>query len=203
MIIKFNPFYKYVFLLFGIAPHNEGKIQNEDYKQVRLIAIQDFSKTKLFKVDSVFYVSLYDTLHRVALKKIGKGNYKSVIGQAYPKIIAVETGSTPFKFFLDTTIKMDVQNKKIPSRFFEKDGRVFLWSDKYYPLTDSAVKVLDKFHLIVRKRKNDLDKLWDFETDDSKQGTDYYFCRSNLSVYKRVITNVAIGYYNPPHITCK
>jgi hypothetical protein len=136
-------------------------------------------------------------------QRIDSINIKSVRGKAYPEIIAVNIVSTPFKFLFDTTARMDMQNRVIPTRVIEKDGRLFIWNDDHYTLTDSTLKILNKFHLVERGTKRDLDRFLIFGTDDSKRGATYYFCRSNLSVYKRVITNVAIGYYNPPHITCK
>jgi hypothetical protein len=173
----------------------------ENNSQARQIAIQDFSKTKLCKMDSVFYVSLYDTLHRAALKRIGRQSYESVNGQTYPEIIAVEIVAERNKFLLDTMVDISVQTR-IPSRCIEFKGKLFYWRDKHYPLTNNTIKILDKYHCLRRGGTSDA-KLHDFKIDDSIQAIDYYFCRSKLSVYKRVITNTSIGYYDPPNIKCK
>ena len=184
-------------------PLNAGNASKGSDDQIRQIAIQDFSKTKLFKMDSIFDVTLYDTVHKVEQQRIDEHNVKSVIGKVYHAIIAVNIVATPFKFLFDTTAKMEVQNGGIPTRVFEKDGRLFLWRDRHYPLSDSTLKVLNKFHLVERGTKKDLNKFLIFGIDDAKRGADYYFCRNNLSNYKRVITNKAIGYYDPTNITCK
>jgi hypothetical protein len=176
-------------------------IEMKGYNQARLNAIQDFSKTKLFKKDTVFYISFYDTLHRVGTKKIGQNNYKSVAAKAYPNIIAVNILGYPNKCFFDTTVSLSNQ-KAIPSRFIENNGKVFIWWDKNCPLTDSTIKVLDRYHLIARGGHNDWVKFIP-GTDDSKQGIDYFFCRSNLSISKKKITSIAIGYYAPPKLKCQ
>jgi hypothetical protein len=177
-------------------------MQMRVYDQARLIAIQDFSKTKLYKEDSVFDVTLYDTLYRVAYDTISKNHYRSKRGKAYPDIIAVDMLGFPHKYFLDTTVDLSHQ-KGIPTRFIEQHGKLFTWWDKYHPLTDSTIKVLEKYHLIGRGGHKDLYKFLSQATDESKQAIDYYFCRSNLSVYKKKITGIAIGYYDPPKIKCK
>jgi len=40
------------------------------------------------------------------------------------------------------------------------------------------------------------------KTDDAKKGVDYYFCKSNLKIYKRVNTTYALGYYDVPKLNC-
>jgi len=164
------------------------------------IAIRDFSKTKLFKKDSVFWVTLYDTLHHAAVDTISKNSYAYRRGQAYPNIVAVDIIGWPDKLFLDTTV--DLSNQKgIPSRFIELNGKLFIWWDKHYKLTDSAIEMLDKYHIIGRGGHNDWYKFMP-GTDDAKQSAQYYFCKSNLSVYKKKITIIAIGHYDPPNLNC-
>ena len=200
IILFYIPFFS---LLLITDSNNAEKIKTENFNQARQTAIQDFSKTNLFKMDSVFSVSLIDTLHRFALKKVNEGNHAWVRVKAYPQILVVGIDANPLKYLLDTTRTIDIQNKTIPSRVFEKDGRVFLWWDKNYPLTENTLETLNKFHLIKRGKDNYMDKFFNFRTDDAARGAHYYFCRNNLFIYKRVITNTAIGYYNPPDISCK
>ncbi|MBS1504466.1 MAG: hypothetical protein JST32_20565 [Bacteroidetes bacterium] len=188
-----------VFLSLLSFTAQSQEIQDRD--QVRLNAIQDFVKTKLFKMDSVFHVKVYDTLYRVAFDTISKNNYRSKAGRAYPEIIAVDILGSSYKYVLDTTTDLNTQ-KGIPSRFLEQNGKLFIWYDDHHPLMDSTIKMLDKYHLIVRGRKGDWDKLvWG--TDDAKKGATYYFCRSNLTVFRRIITSAGTGWYDPPKIKCK
>lgn len=190
-------------IMCGSNPLNGGKASSTNLDQVRQTAMMDFSKTKLFKEDSVFDVTLYDTLHRMEPQRIDERNIKMVVGKPYPEIVAVEIIGCRSKFFLDTTERVELQNKTIPSRVFEKNGKLFVWWDKHCLLTDTTLKVLNKFHLLERGEKSDRYKVLSHYTDDLKKGAGYYFCRNNLLNYKRVITNVALGYYDPPSIRCK
>jgi len=183
-------------------PSQSQVAELQEYDQARVIAIKDFSKTKLYKMDSVFYVNLYDTLYRVAYDTISKNNYVSRRGQAYPDIIAVDILGENNKYFLDTTVNLNHQ-KGIPSRFIEQNGRLFIWRDKHFQLTDSTIRVLDKYHCIGRGGPRDGVYFLFQGVDDSKKAAQYYFCRSNLTVYKRKITNMATGYYEPPNVKCK
>ncbi|MEO6630363.1 MAG: hypothetical protein ABIN13_01535 [Mucilaginibacter sp.] len=88
----------------------------------------------------------------------------------------------------------------IPSRFIEQNEKLFIWRDEHFQLTDGTINILDKYHLIRRGGPGD----WiSGGGDESKKGADYYFCRSNLTVYKKKITNRAIGCYEPPNVNCK
>lgn len=173
----------------------------QGYDQARQTAIQDFSKTKLYKEDSVFFVTLYDTLHKIEYDKTDAHHWKPFLAKTYSELIVFEILGYPEKYFLDTTKDL-IHQKGIPHGFFEKNGKIFLWWDKHHTLTDSTIKTLDKYHLIVRGRGDDYFKIIG-GTDDSKRGTDYYFCRSNLSVYKKKIAQVATEYRDPPNIRCK
>jgi hypothetical protein len=186
----------------NIVAYNIKKLQIESHDQVTQTVIQDFSRTILYKKDSVFLISIDDTLHRMTLKKINEYKAEWVRGNIYPEIIAVSISAYQNKFFLDTTIDVSVQTRFIPSRCIERNGKIFIWYDKYYTLTNNAIKILDKYHRLRRGGPNDAED-YHFIIDDSLQAADYYFCRSNLYVYKRAITNKAIGYYEPPNITCE
>ena len=92
---------------------------------------------------------------------------------------------------------------KMPTRYIEKDNKLFYWRDDNYPLTKKAILVFEKYNLLVN---NDLDgamEVYDFKTNDSQKGVDYYFCKNDLTQYKKVTTNKAIEYYDAPKLKCK
>jgi len=186
----------------AVISSNAGSISARSYDQARQIAIQDFSKTRLYKKDSVFLISVGDTFHRMTLKRINEHEADWVLGNIYPELITVDIGPySPNKFFLDTTVDISAQTRFIPSRWIEQNGKLFFWYDKHYTLTNNTIKILDKYQLLRRGGPNDLER-YSFVIDDAAQGAQYYFCRSNLNVYKRVITSVGLGYYDPPNIRC-
>jgi hypothetical protein len=43
----------------------------------------------------------------------------------------------------------------------------------------------------------------DMTIDDAKKGADYYFCKQNYHVYKKIITRIALGYYKAPELKCE
>jgi hypothetical protein len=196
-------FYSWSLLFIcNIVPHSLKRLQIENLDQVRETAVQDFSRTTLCERDSVFLISFYDTVHRMKLEKIKEHYYKWVDGKVYPGVIAVDIGAYPNKFFLDTTVNVSRQNKTIPSRCIEMKGKLFFWYDKYYPLSINTINLLDKYHHLMRGATRNADD-YTFVIDESIQSTAYYFCRSNLDIYKKIITNKAIGYYDLPNIGCK
>jgi hypothetical protein len=125
-----------------------------------------------------------------------------VVEKTFTQLVAVNIIGDRFKYLLDTTAMRDNQNRLIPSGVFEIDGRLFLWRDKHRLITDSTLKILNKFHLVQRGTSGDIDKFLSFGTDDSKQAAAYFFCRNDFSKYKKIISSKAIGFYDPPNISC-
>jgi hypothetical protein len=164
-------------------------------------AILDFSNTtRLFKKDSVFSVSFDDTLYRMTLNKVSDGNSTWIKGKPYKGIKTVNILGTYNKFLLTDSTKVGSKGY-LPSRYVEKNGKLFYWWDDDYPITEETLAVLKKYNLL-----QDNDGGWriipDISVDDSKKGADYYFCQNDLTNYKKVITNKAIGYYDAPKLNC-
>jgi hypothetical protein len=163
-------------------------------------AILDFSNTcRLYKKDSVFSISFYDTVHRMVLERDDNGNYSWIKGKTYKGIIAITILRSYDKFFVTVDPQIGIIGK-LPSRFIEKDGKLFYWWDDNYPITEETVEVFRK-HKLLCVDEEDKIRYLEF-TDYSNKGVDYYFCRNNLTKYKRVITNRAIGSYDLPNLDC-
>jgi hypothetical protein len=176
-------------------------IQTDDKNKVIEFAIQNFSKNcRLYKTDTVFSVCFIDTLHRLVLKKLDDRNYKWVRGEIYEGIVAVCIVGTYNSFLLTKDTKIGSKGT-LPSRFIEKDKKLFYWWDDDYPLTEKTLEIFHKYNLL-QDDEGGIIKIPDFITDDSKKGVDYYFCKNDLTKYKKVITNKGIGYYKPPKLNC-
>jgi len=201
-IILVPIFYLCLSSLYNINSLNEEKVKTISRDKVIQTAIKDFSKTKLFRKDTIFYVTFFDTVHRIGNHRIGRRN-AYIVEKDFTELVVVDIRASQFRYLLDTTATIDNQNKGIPSRVIEKDGKLFLWRDKHYPVTDSTLKVLDKFHLLVRGTSSDIEKFLTFDSDDSQLSAAYYFCRNNLSICKKVISSKAVGFYDPPKLRCK
>lgn len=165
-------------------------------------AILDFSNaSRLYKKDSVFHVSFQDTLYRMTLNKLDDRNYQWVNGQSYNEIVTVSIGTDYNQFLLTENTKVGSKGE-LPSRFIEKDGKLFYWWDDNYLLTKEALSVYEKYDLL-QDDEGGVITFPDFTVNDAQKGAHYYFCRNDLSKYKKVITNKGIGYYDPPKLNCK
>ena len=164
-------------------------------------AILDFSNTtSLFKNDSVFSVWPQDTLYRMVLNKDKEDNYKFIEGEHYKEIIAVGITANYDKILITDNTSIGVIGK-LPSQYLEKDGKLFYWWDNNKPLTQEILDVLSKYGLL-QDDEGGWVKFPDATINDLQKGAHYYFCRNDLTNYKKVITNKGIGYYDMPKINC-
>jgi hypothetical protein len=146
------------------------------------IAILDFSRTpKLFKKDSVFFVYV------ARLKN-------------YNEILIVSVGNNISKLLVTKEAQIGSKGK-LPSRYIEKQGKLFYWWDANYPLTEEALSVFKKFNLL-QDDINGRIQLPEIRYDEAEKNADYYFCKNDPSVFKKIVTNRGIGYYDPPLLKC-
>jgi hypothetical protein len=161
-------------------------------------AILDFSNTSsLYKKDTVFSVSFQDPLYRMVLEKVDDGNSKWIEDKAYEGIIGVNVSADNNKIFFPEDAKIGSKGK-LPSRYIEKDGKLFYWWDDNYPLKKETLTILNKYNILEPDKISALD----FSINDAQKGVHYFFCKDELSVYKKITTNKAIGYYDIPNIKC-
>lgn len=164
-------------------------------------AIMDFTNNRsLYKKDSVFFISFFDTLHKMVLEKIDDRNYRWIKGEIYEEIVAVSIAASYNQFLLTADTKVGSKGK-LPTRYIEKNGKLFFWWDNEYPLTEKTLAVFSKYNLL-QDDEGGIIKFPDFIIDDAQKGADYYFCKNNLTKYKKVITNIGIGYYDIPNLKC-
>jgi len=190
-------------LIFGCSSLKKSMIATGENLQETAIhnAILDFSTNcNLFKKDSVFSVNFRDSVfHKAILERVDEKNYKDgrthewKRGSLYDGIVAVGILAFPgYQYYYSEETKA-----KLPSRYIIKDGKLFYWSDDNYPITEEMIAVLRRYNLL----QTDL-IIPEYGTDDSKKGADYYFCKNNLSKYKRLVTNIGFGNYKLPKIDC-
>jgi hypothetical protein len=115
-------------------------------------------------------------------------------------MLAVRIGASHYRFLLTRDTKIGSKGK-LPSRFIEKNGKLFYWWDDDYPLTEEVIAVLKKYNLF-QDDNDGLITVPENPTNDAQKGAHYYFCRSDLTKYKKVVTNKGMGYYDPPKFEC-
>lgn len=165
------------------------------------LAIQDFStKCDLFKKDSVFSVTFEDSVfYKAALIQVDKGKYKDgrthklKRGDLLDGIASVEIGGNgDYQFYYSEETK-----SKLPTRYVIKDGKLFYWWDKKCAVTEDIIAVLWRYNMLQT-----YSIIPNFSIDESQKGAHYYFCKNDLSKYKRVVTSIGLGYYKPPQLKC-
>jgi hypothetical protein len=190
-----------VILLVGCKSPKEMQKPNGVPTDPIGLAISDFMKTRAFKKkDSVYSVAFRDTLFRMVLTKLDNGNAEWIPGKLYDGIIAVRISASNYQFLLADEAKVGSKGK-LPSKFIVKNGKLFYWWDNNYPLTQEMLDILKKYDLF-QDNQGGLITIPINRTDDSQKGSHYYFCREDLSKFKRIVTNIGMGYYDPPNLNC-
>ena len=171
-------------------------------------AILDFSNScRLYKKDSIFSVRFVDSVFSLAFDY---GEYRWSRDKFYDDLVFVTISAhrigefcgeccDKFLYTKETTVG---SKGKLPSRYVEKDGKLFYWWDNDYPLTEAMLAILWKYNLLCDDTEG-LIGIPDFTIDERQKGAHYYFCKNNLSKYKRILTNIGEGYYKPPELNCK
>lgn len=164
-------------------------------------AILDFSiRCNLFKQDSVFHVDFRDSVfNKSILVEVDKSTYKDGTTHIWQRgslcdgIVNVGIiGSSDYQYYYSEETRAN-----LPSRYIIKDGKLFYWWDSNYPVTEDMINILWKYNLL-----QECCIIPEFSINELEKGADYYFCKYNLSKYKRVITNIANGHYKPPKLKC-
>ena len=169
-----------IFFFESCASFKNELVQTGGRTEAIKNAILDFSNmNKLYKRDTVFSVQTEEMSNEVLIVSIGKNN---------------------MKILLNEDIKIGSKGM-LPSKYFEKEGKLFFWWDNDYPLTEETLAVFNKYDLLQDDEGGKI-TFPDFIIDDSQKSAHYYFCKNDLSIYKKVITNKGLGYYDAPNLKC-
>jgi hypothetical protein len=168
-------------------------------------SILDFSTScKLYKQDSVFAVFFVDSVFSLAFDREASRRYRD---KYYDDLAGVDI--SPHRIATDGdrccdqflyTARTTVGSKgKLPSRYIEKDGKLFYWWDDDFPLSEEMIAILWKYNLLCDDTAG-LIGIPDFSINEKLKGAHYYYSKHNPSKYKRVVTNIARGHYKPPKL---
>lgn len=166
-------------------PDNWETIQitpKDTFEQAILIAIHDFLKSSsLRKKDDVFSVRT---------------------NNLWEDIIGVSVFGRENKLFPAPINKIGSSSSNFPTRYIEEKNKLFYWYDSTYTVTLDLISILAKYDHIDSMNVNEMVATPEIRIDDAKKGMDYYFCKNNLTKYKKVKTSVAMGWYEPPTLKC-
>lgn len=166
----------HIIILFFISctAQNKEVAFKESYKEAINNAVIDFLKiSSLVKKDTIFYVS-----------------YKELT----PQVIGVSIIGTKDKFYIDG----DKPVNRLPTNYIEYKNKLFYWYNNNTEFNkESIINKLKEYKVIEYDAE-----IFERSIDDNKQGVNYYFCRNDLSVYKKEKTNLPISNI-PPKLSCE
>jgi len=168
--------------LCGCSALKKNMIVNGSENDAINNAILDFVHTekKLLKYDRVFNISTEINKDNIIVTIVGEPSAVSFIIE--------EDSSCSYRAF--------------PTMLVEANDRLFLWDDETKNVTDTIINTLNKYNLIDTMDNTIGRYHIKVITDDGKRVAHYYFCKNNLSKYKKVITRRPFGYYEPPKLKC-
>ncbi len=147
-----------------------------DYEVINFV-INDFSKTKAFKKGKVFSVSYKEINNNII----------------FISILEIEEN----KFLY--SISKPIEKNNLPSGYIEKNNKLFIWWDVNKLVNEDVFNVLKKYNMLKDDEGGWITFL-DYSMDDKKKATTYYFCKNNLKIFKRIITNLI--QVNVPKLKC-
>jgi len=170
--------------LFSVGCSSSRKSLSQPLKGNPIqIAIGEFSeKCKLYKQSSTFYVKL-----------LNPKEYSDMV------VVSIVKSGTKMLLKPDATIG---SKGKLPFRYYEKDGKLFFWKDEDYVLTEDALAVYRRYNVVQEDSDNKIG-IPDPLTNDKQKGATYFFCKNNPAIYKRIVSSIAVGEYDPPVLKCQ
>lgn len=167
-------------LIGGCASWKQAMVSKGTEDEAAKNAIIDFLHTgKLDKKDTVFSISI---------KTISKD------------ILGISISEESNKIAVITEDNINYSYKAFPTNYIEQNGKLFYWKDTSQKVSTELINKLSKMNRI------DTAIIGSYfprrERDDSKKAMNYYFCKSNLQIYKKVYTKTAMGWYETPKLNC-
>jgi len=89
-----------------------------------------------------------------------------------------------------------------PTNYIEQEEKLFYWYDSTAVISDELIWILSRYNHIDSINVNEIVEIRGV-FDDSKKAVEYYFCKNNLLKYKKNVTRIGRGNYEPPKIKCK
>ena len=159
---------------------NNANLRNEAI----IIAIEDFlDNCSLQKTDNAFEANVYIENDDILVLGI--------------------SGTYGFKIYPSSKDTIGAETRIFPSHYIERNNKlIYYWVYSINLLTEEIVKVIAKYNQIDSSFVSYEKAYPDYLLDESIKGADYYFCKNDLSIYKRVVTRIAMGWYDPPKLNC-
>ena len=192
-------------IVLSFSCSQKNFIFNENSEEELIFyCIQDYIKKERPNNDKRYHLSIYDAVPVMYINR--KSEYKSEltwsIGKELSDYKAVSIIPSNSKYIIPDSLKLGEVVKSIPSRFIEKEGLFFYWFDEDYPMSEEVLATLKTHDILLEYSLDNVIQFYDQEIDDTTQGVDYYFCKSDYAIHTRIKTTKAIGFYKAPDLKC-
>jgi len=162
-------------------------------------AITDFlHTTKLSKKDTMFCVYFPEYENVI----YNRENNEVVYLPKNEDIFIISVGGADNKIYPREENKVGTYDEIFPTRYTIRDGKLFYWSDTTQVITQEIISVLEKYNHI----DFDWRKEYDFPPlviNDGAEGIVYYFCKNDLTNYKKKKADNIRRHYRTPKLKCK
>lgn len=115
-------------------------------------------------------------------------------------VIGVGIAGNLNKWYVISTGQGEYSYRAIPENYYLDKDRLYVWYDSTKAPNQQLISLLSKRGLIDTVING---QIGEFRTDDGKKAAHYYFCKSNLRIYKKIHTSRGMGWYAPPVVKCK
>jgi hypothetical protein len=181
-IIKVKLYVLYLFFIVltfqSCSSWKKGISNNGNYETAIQNAIIDFSHSSLMRKNSVFHVSYYEYASGI----IGV----SILGD--DNKIYMINGSNIF-------------GVRMGDQYTEYKGKLFYWYDEKKGKNPNIEETLSKYGVI--EKRDSLTEDMGSIRDDAQKALNYYFCKNNLSIYKKEMTSIAMSEKKGNNVICK
>lgn len=172
------------FFLLGSCAVNKWQntlIQKGDMNDAINNAITDFVHTsKWSKKDSIFTVTITD---------INEENINITIAVADDDV------------YPNSKNKVGTYDHIFPTRYTVKEGKLFYWNDATLFITQDIISILEKYNHIDC-RWSELPNIIGGVHNDGVEGVIYYFCKNDLTNYKKSDVSNIRKHYKIPLLKC-
>lgn len=185
MKISKTIFLSMCFFLLGSCAVNKWQntlIQKGNMNDAVNNAITDFVHTsKWSKKDSIFTVTITD---------INEENVNVTIAIADDDV------------YPNSKNKVGTYDHTFPTRYIVKNGKLFYWNDTTQFITQDIISILEKYNHIDY-RWSELPEIIGGVHNDGAEGVVYYFCKNDLTNYKKSGVSNIRKHYKTPILKCK
>lgn len=142
-------------------------------------AVSDFIHTErsIQKKDNAFWVYADTVKNNIVV---------TIIGDSNKVLLIKEDGNYSYRDF--------------PTILIESDEKIFLGYEKEGETTDTIINTLYRYNFVDTMIVNTY--IPDRMIDESKKGVIYFFCKNDLSVYKKIHTNTIAKHHKHPQLKC-